>query len=220
MKGDRREESRMNIGIIGSGNMGSGLGKLWAKKGHKIIFSYSRNKEKLDNLAVSVPNAKTGTPSEAAEMSGAVLLSVRWANVGEAIKAAGSLKGKILIDCTNPIMPDMSGLDIGLTTSAAEEIARLASGAKVVKAFNTVFAEVYHSDSRLFGSRRPTMLYCGDDADAKTTVARLIKDVGFDPIDAGPLKNARYLEPLAMLMIQLGHVLGMGTNIALNLIRR
>ena len=138
----------------------------------------------------------------------------------EALKAAGPLQEKIFIDCTNPLQPDFSGLVLGHATSAAEEIAKMAPGAKVVKAFNSAFADIYHSDSRLFGSRMPTMFYCGDDAVAKTTVARLIRETGFEPIDAGPLRSARYLEPLAMLMIQLGYGQGMGTNIGLNLIRR
>jgi len=210
----------MNIAVIGSGNMGSGLGKIWAKKGHKIIFSFSRDMARLTELAGSVPNARAATPAEAVQQSEVVLLSVRWANIEEAIKAAGSLKGKILIDCTNPLKPDLSDLAIGHTTSAAEEIAKLAVGAKVVKAFNTVFAEVYHSGSRLFGTRITTMFYCGDDVGAKTTVEQLIKEIGFEPIDAGGLRVARYLEPLAMLMIQLGYVKGMGTNIAMSLIRR
>ena len=138
----------------------------------------------------------------------------------EALKAAGPLKEKILIDCTNPLKPDFSELAIGHDTSAAEEIAKMAPGAKVVKAFNSVFADIYNSESRLFGSRMPTMFYCGDDDGAKSTVAKLIRETGFEPIDAGPLRSARYLEPLAMLMIQLGYGQGMGTNIALNLIRR
>ncbi len=210
----------MNIGIIGSGNMGSGLGKLWAEKGHKVIFSYSRDPKKLEALARSVPNASAGTPADAVRNSEAILLAVRWESVEDAIKAAGQMDGKILIDCTNPLKPDLSDLELGLTTSAAEEIARLATGAKVVKAFNTVFAETYHSDSRLFGSRRPTMFFCGDDSGAKATLSRLIYEIGFAPVDAGPLRSARYLEPLAVLMIKLGYVQGMGTNIALNFIRR
>lgn len=210
----------MNIGIIGSGNIGSGLGKLWAKKGHKVIFSFSRNSEKLKALADSVENASAGSPADAVEQSEVILLSVRWENLKEALDAAGPLKGKIVIDCINPLAPDLKGLVVGHNTSSAEEITRMAPGAIVVKAFNTIFAEIYHSESRLFGSRMPTMFYCGDDGDAKTTVVKLIKEIGFEPMDAGPLKSARYLEPLAMLMIQLGYEQGMGTNIALSLIRR
>jgi len=210
----------MNIGIIGSGNIGSGLGKIWVQKSHKVIFSFSRNQEKLKTLAVTGQNSSSGSPAEAVQHSEVLLLSVRWENVVEALKAAGPLKDKILIDCTNPLKPGLSELAIGHATSAAEEIAKMAPGAKVVKAFNSVFADIYHSESRLFGSRMPTMFYCGDDDGAKTTVARLIRETGFEPIDAGPLKSARYLEPLAMLMIQLGYGQGMGTNIALNLVRR
>jgi len=209
----------MKIGIIGSGNMGSGIGKIWAKKGHEVIFSYSRSPEKLSALAASVPNAKSGTPAEAAQAE-VVLLSVRWPDVPDALKQAGLLNNRIVIDCTNPLNPDMSGLVIGHTTSAAEEISRMAPGAKIVKAFNTAFAQVYEEKSRLFGSRRASMLYCGDDAEAKSVVTKLIGDVGFDPVDCGPLASARLLEPVAMLVITLGYGMKMGTNMALDLIRR
>lgn len=210
----------MNIGIIGSGNMGSGLGSLWAKKGHKIIFSYSRNLDKLNALAAANPGAKSGTPAEAVKNSEVILLSVKWENVEDALKASGPMNGKILIDCTNPVSPDMNSLLIGHTTSGAEEIAKIATGARVVMSFNTLCADVYHTDSRLFGSRRPTMFYCGDDPQAKSVVFNLINELGLDPVDAGPLNSARYLEPLAMLMIQLGYVQGEGTNIAISLMRR
>jgi predicted dinucleotide-binding enzyme len=210
----------VNIGIIGSGKMGSGLGTVWAQKGHHVFFSFSRDPKKLEALAKLSPHCRAGTPAEAAAASEMILLSVGWPMVDEALKAAGPLGGKILVDCTNPLRPDLSGLTVGLTTSAAEEIAKRAPGTKVVKAFNTVFAEVYHSETRLFGSRRATMFFCGDDAGAKSAVSKLITETGLEPMDAGPLTSARYLEPLAMLMVQLGHKQGMGTNIALSLIRR
>jgi predicted dinucleotide-binding enzyme len=209
----------MKIGIIGSGNMGSGLGKIWAAKGHDVIFSYSRSQEKLNSLATALPNAKAGTPAEAAQAD-VILLSVRWSDVPDAIKQAGPLNNKIVIDCTNPLKPDLSGLELGYTSSAAEEIARMAPGSRVVKAFNTAFAQVYQEKSRLFGSRRASMLYCGDDAEAKSVAAKLIMDVGFDPVDCGRLTAARLLEPVAMLVITLGYGMKMGTNMALNLIRR
>ena len=210
----------MNIGIIGSGKMGSGLGAIWAQRGHDVFFSFSRDRAKLDSLAKLSQHCRAGTPAEAAAAGEMVLLSVGWAVVDQALQAAGGLDGKILVDCTNPLNPDLSGLAIGTDTSAAEEIQKRVPGAKVVKAFNTVFAEVYHSETRLFGSRRPTMFFCGDDPGAKSAVSKLIVETGFEPVDAGPLASARYLEPLAMLMIQLGHKQGMGTNIALNLIHR
>lgn len=210
----------MKIAVIGAGNMGSGLGRIWAEKGHQVIFSFSRDMARLRTLASSLPNAAAASPAEAVAQSEIVLLSVRWGNAEEAVRAAGSLRGKILIDCTNPLSPDLSGLAVGNTTSGAEEIAAMAPGAHVVKAFNTVFAETYHTNSRLFGSRLLTMFFCGDDREVKTTVEKLIKDAGFNPVDAGPLKAARYLEQLAMFVIHLGYNQGMGTNIALHLIRR
>jgi predicted dinucleotide-binding enzyme len=210
----------MRIAILGSGNVGSGLGKIWARSGHQVIFSFSRDREKLDKLAGSVPNARAATPAEAVGSSSVVLLSVPWASVKEAITAAGSLRGKTIIDCTNPLKPDLGGLIVGHTTSAAEEISRLAEGSQVVKAFNTAFAEVYHLPSRLSGSRMATMFYCGDDAAAKSEVAQLIREVGFEPVDGGPLKAARYLEPLAMLLIQLAYGMHMGTRIGISLMRR
>ena len=210
----------MHIGIIGCGNMGGGLGRIWADKGHTVTFSYSRSKEKLAAVASSVPNARAGTPEEAAAGSDVILLAVRWSDVPDAVRQAGTLKDRIVIDCTNPLTPDMSGLALGHTTSAAEEIARMAPGARVIKAFNTAFAQVYQEGNRLFGSRRATMFYCGDDAESKIVTAKLINDIGFEALDCGPLTSARYLEPLAMLMVTLGYGLGMGTNIALDLIRR
>ncbi len=210
----------MNIGIIGSGRMGSGLGKLWARKGHRVFFSFSRDTKKLASLAESNPGCSAGTPAEAVASSDVLLLATGWAIVEEALKAAGKIEDKIVIDCTNPLKPDLSGLLAGTTTSGAEVIAKLLPRAKVVKAFNTVFAEIYHSETRLFGSRIPPMFFCGDDAAAKSVVSKLIVETGFEPIDAGPLASARYLEPLAMLMVQLGLKQGMGTNIAISLIHR
>lgn len=212
--------TKMNIGIIGSGKMGSGLGRLWAAKEHSIFFSFSRDPKKLDQLAKSNPNAKAGTPAEAVSSSDVILFSVGYGMIKEALAATGPIKDKIIIDCTNPVKPDLSGLAVGLTTSAAEEIAKLMPESRIVKAFNTVFAEVYHSETRLSGTRVPSMFYCGDDDDSKAVVSKLIREVGFMPVDAGPLRSSRYLEPLAMLMIQLGHIQGMGTDITLNLMHR
>ncbi|MBI3988491.1 MAG: NADPH-dependent F420 reductase [candidate division NC10 bacterium] len=210
----------MNIGIIGTGNMGSGLGKLWAGKGHKVLFG-SRDPQKANTLASSIgPNASGGTIADAAKFGEAVLLATPWAATRDAINAAGSLVGKILIDCTNPLAPDYMSLVVGHTTSGAEEIAKWATGAKVVKAFNAVFAQVLHSGNPLFGSEPATIFYCGDDAQAKGIVAGLITELDFEAIDAGPLKNARALEPLGELFVQLGYGLGMGTNIAVKVLRR
>ena len=210
----------MKIGIFGSGNVGSALGKIWANNGHEIIFS-SRHPENLKGLVESIgKNACFGLPAEAARYGEVVVLSVPWTQAADALKSAGSLKDKVLIDCTNPLKPDMSGLAVGYTTSAAEEVARMAPGAKVVKAFNTTFAAVMHSPSRMFGSQRATGFYCGDDDSAKAIVSGLIRETGLEPLDVGPLMCARYLEPLAMLAMQIAFVQGLGTEMALGLLRR
>lgn len=115
--------------------------------------------------------------------------------------------------------PDYMQLVVGHSTSGAEEIAKMASGAKVVKAFNHVYAQIIHSSPQ-FGNRKANVFIAGDDIEAKQTVANLIKDIGFEPVDSGPLQNARYLEPLAELCVQLAYAQGKGTDQAMCLIQR
>lgn len=195
----------MNIGIIGAGSMGSGLGKLWAQNGHKLMFSYSRDQAKLLAIAQSIgDNATVGTPVEAAQFGDVVLLSVPYAAVKDALQATGSLDGKILFSCVNALLPDMSGLAVGTTTSAAEEIAQLAPGARVVEAL-PVFAEVLNSPSRRFGEQIATVFYSGDDETAKQVVADLLRELDVEPIDAGALKNSRFVEPAMMLLVKLAY---------------
>ena len=209
----------MNIGIIGSGNVGGTLGMVWAGRGHQILFSYSRDPKKLEGLVASAgTNASAGSPAEAAQFGEVVALAVPWPAVDDALQAAGSLAGKILIDCTNPLKGDLSGLEIGHTTSAAEEIARRAPGARVVKAFNSIGAA--NMANPVFGAQRASMFFCGDDAAAKTMVARLLEEIGFEPVDAGALVIARLLEPLAMLWIHLAYGRGMGPDFAFKLVQR
>jgi steroid delta-isomerase-like uncharacterized protein len=206
----------MDIGIIGSGKMGTGLGRLWAKHGHHVMFSYSRRPEKLENLALEIgSHARSGTPRDAVGFANVLFLAVPWGEVKDALSAAGVMNGKTLISCVNPFGP--RGLEVGLNTSAAEEISRLVRGAAVVEAFNTIFATILHSRAHLFGSNMPTVFYCGDDRDAKSRAVELIRDAGLQPVDAGALENARYIEPLAMLMMELGESYRMGTDIALRL---
>ncbi|NMG19379.1 NADPH-dependent F420 reductase [Brasilonema bromeliae] len=210
----------MNIGIIGAGKMGTGLGKLWIKNGHNLMFSYSRDMEKLKSLAESIdPSVRVGTPTEAVQFADVVLLSVPWAAVPDALKAAGSLDGKILFSCVNALTPDMSGMAVGTTTSGAEEIAKLVPGARLVEAL-PVFAEVLYSASRKFGQQEATVFYCGDDAQAKEIVAGLLREIEVEPLDAGELKNARFIEPAMMLLVQLAYAQNMGGEIGLKLLRR
>jgi 8-hydroxy-5-deazaflavin:NADPH oxidoreductase len=211
----------MNIGIIGAGKMGSALGKLWAKQGHDVMFSFTRDAAALTATAAAAgERGHSGTPAEAAQFGDVTLLAVPWAAVKEAVKdAAPLLAGKILISCNNPLKPDLSGLVLGTSSSGAEEVARLAARAKVVEVLFP-FAEQLQSGSLLFGSQRPSQFYCGDDAEAKKVVATLIGELQLEPIDAGPLSSARYLEPLGMLLVQLAYKQGLGSNIATQLLRR
>jgi 8-hydroxy-5-deazaflavin:NADPH oxidoreductase len=196
----------MRIGIIGGGNMASGLGQFWAKNGHELMFSFSRNPQKLKDLAASVSDtAKTGTPAEAVEFADVVLLAVPWGAVTEALQAAGALSGKILFSCVNALKPDMSGMAIGTTTSAAEEIARLAPDARVVEGL-PLFAEVLQSGDTHFNGQEATVFYCGDDPEAKTIVAELLQETEVEAIDVGALSTARYIEPAMMVLIQLAYV--------------
>jgi predicted dinucleotide-binding enzyme len=147
-----------------------------------------------------------------------VVFATPWPATRDAIRGAGDLKGKAVFDCTNPLKQDLSGLEIGHTTSAAEQVARWASGAKVVKVFNTTGAN--NMENSRYPDGAPAMFYCGDDAGAKKVAAQLATDLGFEPIDAGGLISARLLEPLAMLWIHLAYGQGMGREIAFRLMRR
>ncbi|MBG1270932.1 NADPH-dependent F420 reductase [Nostoc sp. WHI] len=215
----------MNIGIIGSGNMGRALGKIWSNKGHKVLFSYSREPNNLRALVDSIaPSALVGTPAEAAQFGEVIFLAVPWVAVEDALSAAGSLDGKVLITCVSPLKPDFEGLTTGITAfleiSAAETIAQLVPTAKVVEAFNLTFAEILESESRQFGSEQASVFYCGDDEQAKYVTAELIKESGYEAIDAGPLKTARTLESLATIWVQMAVVTGMFPNVALKVLRR
>ena len=213
------KNNKMKIGIIGSGSMGANIGRIWANCGHQIMFSYSRNEEKLNKLAEDAGNnAKVGNPKEAVAFGDVILLSVPWSQVSNALKAAGDLEDKVLFTCVNALKPDMSGLEVGTTTSAAEEIAKLAPKAKVVEALPP-FSQILASDSRRIANEQPTAFYCGDDPQAKAIVARLLEELDLEAVDAGGLINARYLEPSGVLTIQLGYGMNMGTRLSLKLIK-
>ncbi|MBI4780998.1 MAG: NADPH-dependent F420 reductase [Oscillatoriophycideae cyanobacterium NC_groundwater_1537_Pr4_S-0.65um_50_18] len=214
----------MRIGIIGAGNMGAALGKLWAKAGHQVIFSYSRDEAKLSQLAASAGvTAKAGTLQEAAQ-SDVILLAVWLPVLAEVMQAAGSLEGKVIITCVSGLQPDFTGQTIGLATdltlSVAETIQQLAPHAKVVEAFNTTFAEIIASDSRQFGADIPSVFYCGDDLEAKEKVAGLIADCGYAAVDAGSLQVARTLETLATAWVQFAVASQQFPNLGLKALRR
>jgi len=197
----------MRIGILGSGLMGAKLGTIWARAGHEVVFSYARSKEKLNKLARDAQGkARAGTPSDAAQDADALLLAVHWSRVDDVLKQAGDVSGKVILSCSLPMNADDTGLVIAHTSSGAEELAKKVSKARIVSAFNTVPSEVLFG---VFEARRktgkPSLVYCGDDAGSKKIAAQLIRDVGFAPIDAGPLRIARYTEPFALLVAQLAY---------------
>ena len=197
----------MRIGILGSGLMGGKLGTILARAGHEVVFSYARSKEKLERLALEAEGkARAGTPAEAAKNADALLLAVHWSRIDDLLRQAGDLSGKVILTCSLPMDEDNTRLIIGNESSGAEELARKVPQAHVVCAFNTVPSEV------LFGvfknkhkSMRPSLVYCGDDQKAKSLATRLINDVGFNPVDGGPLTIARYTEPFALLIAQLAY---------------
>lgn len=209
----------MKIGIIGSGNMGANMGRIWANLGHNILYSYSRDENKLKKLVADVGNnARIGTPREAVVFGDIILLSVPWSSVSNALELAGEIADKIVFSSVNALKSDLSGLEIGTTTSAAEEIAKLVPKAKVVEALPP-FAQILASDSRRISSQQPTVFYCGDDEEAKSIVAKLLAQLDLDPVDAGGLTSARYIEPAGFLTVQLGYGMKMGTKLTLKLLR-
>jgi hypothetical protein len=192
----------MRITIIGAGHVGKTLGEGWARK-HEVHY-----------IRRGCPPHERGTLANEAD-------AVVVATPADQVKAAVSslpLVGKTLIDCTNPLKADLSGLEIGHTTSAAEKLAALVPDAKVVKAFNTVGFGIMANPR--FGDSKAMMMIAGDDAAAKRTTMTLAADLGFEPIDAGPLTQARLLESLAMLWISLAMKGGLGTDFAFGMLRR
>jgi predicted dinucleotide-binding enzyme len=203
----------MNIAIIGTGNIGSGLATVVAKTNNSVVVADRKGGEELaarlkeQGLLVQATDIKNAVAG--AEI---VILAVPYGAVAGLADAA-DFTGKIVVDVTNPVTDDFSGLQLGHETSAAEEIEKAFKGARVVKAFNTVFAQIYAEGLTLGGKPVQTFV-AADDASAKAAVLALANEVGFDARDAGALKNARYIEPLAYLNIQFGYMLGRGTLIA------
>ena len=190
------------IAILGQGNVGGALARGLARS-HSHVQSLGNDR-----------NAQR----QAATQAEVVILAVPFAALDDVVRNLGAaLDGKVVVDATNALDAAMN-LAVGYSTSGAEELQQKLPRARVVKAFNTVFAQ--HMDSGKVGSTPLTVLVAGDDAAAKETVATLAKDIGFETVDAGPLKNARLLEPVGYLNIQLGYVLGLGTQIGFKLVRQ
>jgi predicted dinucleotide-binding enzyme len=210
----------LKITILGTGGVGAALGTRWGAAGHTVVYgSRAPQSEKVQQLvARSGKHAVATSPREAVAGANAILLAVPWPVARETLAQLGDLADRTLIDCTNPLLSDLSGIEVGHVISAGEQIAAWAPEANVVKAFNTASTRVMLDP--VFGGHRATMFYCGDDAAAKLSVRQLVDDVGFEPVDAGSLSSSRYLEPLAMLYIHLAFRQGLGSNCAFKIMRR
>jgi len=197
----------VRIGILGSGLMGAKLGTLFARAGHHVVFSYARSPRKLARLARAAgPRASAGTVRVAANASHVLLLAVHWSRMEDVFEQGGSLRGKVVVSCSLPMSADDGELAVAHRSSGAEVLAKRLKGAHFVAAFGTVPSEVlFDVFARKRRTPRPSMLFCGEDAIARRAAVRLIRDIGFDPVDAGPLKSARFLEPFTLLIAQLAY---------------
>ena len=207
----------MDIVIVGAGNVGQALADPWVKADHSVTFAL-RDPAGRNAAALKAQGFPVVAMKDAAAAGEVIVLAVPWGAVPDAVKALGAPTGKILVDATNPLTSDLS-LAVGFADSGGETVARLAPGARVVKAFNTTGANNM-SDSRYAGHTHLMMPVAGDDAHAKATVMGLAGDLGFDPVDAGPLAMSRHLEPMAMLWIKLAIAQRMGRDFGFALLRR
>jgi len=200
----------MKIAVIGSGNVGGTLGKAWARAGHDVTFG-----TRAGTKEPATPGTRNAAVAQAIRGAEVIVLAVPWAAVREVAKEVSDWSGKVVIDCINPIDPGFR-LAVGFDSSGAETIAGLVSGASVVKAFNTTGFN--NMANPVYGGKAVSMLFATDDQAARKAAELLIRDVGFDPVYAGPLKQARYLEPLAMLWISMSQQ--QGREFALTVVRR
>jgi predicted dinucleotide-binding enzyme len=206
----------MKVAIIGSGRIGGGLGKAWAKHGHSIVFG-ARNpaEENLVALCTAV-GAKATTLEDAVIDAEVVVLAMPYGALEDVLAQIGACTGKIIIDCTNAVGPGFT-LIYGHTTSSAEELQKKLPQAHVFKSFNAQGAE--NLANPVYDGVRASNFFCGDDPHGKTVLAKLVEDIGFEPIDAGPLKNARLLEPMMVLWIMSAKAVG-SRDIAFKVLRR
>lgn len=208
----------MTLAIIGAGNVGQALAKNLTRLGETIVFGVS-DPAKYHARATGIgPAVRVGTVAEAVAAADLIILAVPYEAAGPIAASVADWHGKVLVDATNPLAPHLTGLSIGTTVSAAEEIARQATHARVIKAFNTTgagnLADPAYPGGRIF------MPVCGDDSDARARVMALVTRMGFEAVDFGGLASARYLEPFAMTWIHWAHKLGNGPEFAFGVLRR
>ena len=207
----------MWIAIIGAGNVGQALGRGWTRAGHAIVFGVpDPTQAKYPNLAA----AQLKLPRIAVEGAEAIVLATPWDKTEAAIASLGDLRGRLVIDCTNPLTMTANGLSLalGFERSGGERVAAWAKGAAVFKTLNQTGAENMAEAARF--AVKPAMFVAGDDAAKKPVVMQLLRDLGFEPIDAGPLANSRLIEPLALLWIDQALKRGRGRDFAFALVRR
>lgn len=207
----------MKIAIIGAGVVGAALAQGWHKAGHEIVFGARNPASDKVRKATAATGARALSIAQAVAWSDAALLATPWPGTEEAVRAAGDFQGKPLLDATNPLTPTYA-LAVGHTTSGGEQVQSWAPSAKVVKIFNTTGYDNM-LDPR-YGDRRAAMVYAGDDDGAKRVAQQLAADIGFEPLDLGPLMTARYLEPMALVWIRLAITQKLGRDIAFGLLRR
>ncbi len=193
----------MRIGIVGTGKMGGTLGKLFAARGNAVMMG-SRQPERVKSKFGGIENCHVASLQESVDFGEVIILATPWQATHEAVMELKNIQGKIVIDVTNPVSADISPLTSGDTISAAEQIASWMPGALVVKAFNGICAA--NLERPTFSGEPAQVFYCGDDRLAKDTTAELIEQLGFVALDCGKLANARYLEAMAMLCMQMAFV--------------
>ena len=205
----------MRIAIIGAGSVGATLGRAWIKHGEDVIWGL-RNPQ--DPKYAALPKDRVKAPAEAVKEAEVVVVATPWPAAEAAIKSLGSLAGKVVIDCMNPLGMGPDGLQLVLefNVSAGEQVASWVPGAFVFKTLNTTGAgNMAKADDYPV---KPVMLVAGDDAGRKPVVMELVGKLGFQPVDAGPLKNARLLEPFAMVWIDQAMKCGRGRDFAFALV--
>lgn len=208
----------MRLAVIGTGSVGGTLGTSWAKHDYDVVFGTRDPSSSKVRSLIKLTDNKAGAADAQGAVDGAdiVVLATPWHATESCLRSMSGLSGKVLVDCTNPL--ESTGLAVGHNASGGELVAGWAKGARVVKAFNSTGYNVMAKPD--FDGRAAAMFVCGDDPDANEVVGRLAKDIGFDAVNCGPLRVARYLEPLAALWIHLAYAQGMGREIAFSLMSR
>jgi 8-hydroxy-5-deazaflavin:NADPH oxidoreductase len=205
----------MQLGIIGAGSLGSALGRRLASRGHEIMFGGGESAQE----AAAGSGAKVGTNPDAVAFCDVVILAVPFAAVDCVLADAGPLRNRVLWSCVNALRPDLSGLAVGFDTSGAETVAARAAGARVVAAIPPFASAIASGELSYDGGLEPTVFLCGDDDEAKRVVDGLVRDIGAQPVDAGALSAARFVEPAMMLLVSLAYS-GVPRDIGLRLLER